>query len=125
MQAGVTRPEQSQRGWNEVSGGSDNRFHKDGNDFARKLFPVLKKIGSLYTRGAKSTIDSMDIIDLELPHGGKIRVAIDSAGPDDIKTLDEFFQILGDVATVTNATDADITIEEPEENCAFIDALNQ
>lgn len=121
----ITRPEQSQRGWNEVSGGSDNRFHKDGNDFARKLFPVLKKIGSLYTRGAKSTIDSMDIIDLELPHGGKIRVAIDSAGPDDIKTLDEFFQILGDVATVTNATDADITIEDPEENCAFIDALNK
>lgn len=117
----VTRNVQSERGW---LGTRVNQFRIDGNDGAKKLFPVLNRIGSLYTRGgATSTIGSMDISDLKLPGGGTIRVAIENASPSDIKQLDEFFQCLCDVSKVSDETEAELIIENPDDKCQFIQAL--
>ncbi len=117
----VTRNVQSERGW---LGSRVNQFRIDGNDGAKKLFPILKRIGSLYTRGgATSTIGSMDISDLKLPGGGTIRVAIENASPSDIKQLDELFQILCDISKVTDVTEAELIIENPDDKCQFIQAL--
>ena len=116
----VTRNTQSERGW---MGGRVNEFRLDGNDGAKKLFPLLKRIGSIYTRGATSTIGSMDISDLKLPGGGTIRVAVENASPSDIKKLDEFFQCLCDVSKVTEDTEAELIIENPDDKCQLIKAL--
>ena len=118
----VTRGTQSERGWLE------DKFHQlriDGNDGARKLFPLLKRIGSMYTRGATSTIDSLDISDLQLPDGGTIRVAVENASPSDIRKLDEFFQVLCEISKVSEETEAELVIENPDDNCQFVKALKE
>ena len=65
----------------------------------------------------------MDITDLKLPGGGTIRVAIENASPSDIKQLDEFFQCLCDVSKVSDDTEAELIIENPDDKCQFIKAL--
>ena len=67
----------------------------------------------------------MDISDLALPGGGTIRVAIENAVPSDVKKLDEFFQILCDIAKVSEDTEAELIIENPDEKCAFVKALKE
>lgn len=118
----VTKGTQSERGWLE---NITNQLRIDGNDGAKKLFPLLKRIGSIYTRGATSTIESLDISDLNLPGGGTLRVAVENASPSDIKRLDEFFQILCEVSKVTEGTEAELVIENPDDKCSFIKALKE
>lgn len=118
----ITKQEQTERGWTEKK---FNQLRIEGNEGAKKLFPLLKRIGSIYTRGATSTIESMDISDMVLPGGGTIRVAIENAGPSDIKKLDELFQILCDIAKVSEDTEAELIIENPDEKCAFVKALKE
>lgn len=118
----VTKGTQSERGWLD---NTINQLRIDGNDGAKKLFPLLKRIGSIYTRGATSTIESLDISDLSLPGGGTLRVAVENASPSDIKRLDEFFQILCEVSKVTEGTEAELVIENPDDKCSFIKALKE
>ena len=83
-------------------------------------------MGSLYTRsGATSTIDQLDISDLKLPSGGTLRLAFDNATPSDIKRLDELLQILCDTVKVTDATEADLLIGDPDPNCALVKELKK
>ena len=116
----ITAQAISERGWSETQ---TSNLRLEGNEGARKLFPLLRRIGSMFTRGATSTIDSMDISDLQLPGGGTIRVVIDNAGPSDIKKLDELFQSLCEVSKVTDDTEAELIIENPDDNCQFVKAL--
>ena len=119
----ITRTEQSERGWLDTR---SRGIRMSGNEGARKLFPILRRLGSLYTRsGATSTIDELDISDLKLPSGGTLRFAVENATPTDIKRLDELLQILCDTVKVTDSTEADLLIGDPEENCAFINELKK
>ena len=118
----VTKGTQSERGWLD---NTINQLRIEGNDGAKKLFPLLKRIGSIYTRGATSTIESLDMSDLNLPGGGTLRVAVENASPSDIKRLDEFFQILCEVSKVTEGTEAELVIENPDDKCSFIKALKE
>lgn len=119
----ITRAEQSERGWLDAS---SRGIRLSGNEGARKIFPLLRRLGSLYTRsGAVSTIDALDITDLRLPGGGTLRFAVEHAAPADLKRLDELLQILSDCAQVTDATEADLVIGDPGEKCALIDELRK
>ncbi len=117
----ISHSEIAERGWNA------NRrrvFSLEGNEGAKKLLPILKRIGSLYTRsGAKSSIDRLDITDMKLPGGGRLRVALENAGPEDIRRLDEFFQNFCEVARITDETEVDLTINNPEQDCALMKEL--
>lgn len=115
----VTAKTQGERGW------TTTRSNQLRVEDPKKLFPLLKRLGSMYTRGATSTISSMDISDLKMPGGGTIRLAIENTGPSDIKKLDELLQCLCDVAKVTEDTEAELIIDEPKEGCSFVKALNE
>ena len=119
----ITRTEQSERGWLDVR---SRGIRLSGNEGAQKLFPLLRRMGSLYTRsGATSTIDQLDVSDLKLPSGGTVRFALENATPADIKRLDELLQILCDTVKVTDATEADLLIGDPDENCALVKELKK
>ena len=118
----ITRSEQTERGWNDRT---PSGIRLDGNEGARKLFPILKHIGSLYTRGATSEIDSLDISDMKLSGGGTLRIAIENATPADMKRLDEFFQIICDNVKITNDTEADLRISHPDDNCLLVKKLKE
>ena len=119
----ITRTEQSERGWLDTR---SRGVRLSGNEGAKKLFPLLRRMGSLYTRsGATSTIDQLDISDLKLPSGGTLRLALDNATPADIKRLDELLQILCDTVKITDATEADLLIGDPDPNCALVKELKK
>lgn len=119
----ITRTEQSERGWLDIR---SRGIRLSGNEGAKKLFPLLRRMGSLYTRsGATSMIDELDISDLKLPGGGTLRFALENATPADIKRLDELLQILCDTVKVTDATEADLLIGDPDASCAFIKELKK
>ena len=118
----ITKQEQSERGWTATR---TPQFRLEGNDGAKKLYPLLKRIGSIYTRGATSRIASLDISDLALGAESTIRISIENASPADIKKLDELLQILHDITKVTDDTEAELVIEDPDDNCEFIKALKK
>ena len=119
----ITRTEQSERGWLDTY---SRGVRLSGHEGAKKLFPLLRRLGSLYTRsGATSTIDELDISDLQLPSGGTLRFALENATPADIKRLDELLQILCDTAKLTDATEADLLLSAPDANCAFVKELKK
>lgn len=119
----ITNAELSERGWLDSTA---RGIRLDGNEGARKLAPILKCLGSLYTRsGATSTIDSLDISDLKLVGGGTLRIALENVGPADIRRMDELFAILADLTKVTDETEAELRIYNPDENCALVKELKQ
>ena len=118
----ISRGEAVERGWDNVS----HTVSCTGKAGVEKLKPLLKNLGSLYTRGgAKSDVDELDISDMALKSGATIRVQISDAKASDMKLLDEFFQVLADVAAFTDKTEADIRIETPVEDCALVKKLKE
>ncbi len=100
-------------------------FELSGKSGANKIIPILRRLGAIYSRGAKSAIDLLDIYDLKLPHGGKLRLTLENAGPETMKDLDEFFDVLANVVEKDDATGADLTIEEPKEDCLLLKELKK
>jgi hypothetical protein len=119
----ISKAEQSERGW------SFTKVHSlklEGSDNAKKVVNLLKHIGSLYTRnGAASRIDSLDLSDLQLPSGAKLRLSLEGLEAKDIKQLDEFFQIFADSVQVTNDTDLTLEIENPDNNDVLVKELRK
>lgn len=119
----ISRAEETERGWNTAQRG----VSYTGSEGAEKIARVLKRLGSLYTRGsALSDVDELDISDLRLlSSNATIRVQIEGATAADMKRLDEFFQELANVARFTDRTEADIQIRHPQENCALVKELKK
>jgi hypothetical protein len=99
------------------------KFEIEGEEGARKLLPLLKRLGSLYNKGAKSTIDHMDLVDLQLPEGGTLRIELSDVSPASMKMLGELFEVLNGVVEKGNDTEAFLEINDPDEKCAFIQEL--
>lgn len=98
----------------------------EGNASAKKFMTLVKRLGSLYTRnGAVSRIDSLDITDLQLPSGAKLRLQIDGAEAKDIKQLDEFFQVFAEAVKVSAETDIELVIENPNDEDALVKELKK
>lgn len=94
-----------------------------GKEGAEKLLPLLRRLGGIYNRGAKSTIDSMDLVDLELPEGGSIRIQLTSVTPGSMKALGELFEVLAGVASPGERTEAFLEILDPADDCPFVQEL--
>ncbi len=118
----ITRQELVNRGWMNVR---SREIRLSGHDGAKKLFPLLRRMGSMYTRGATSVIDELDIAGLELPGGATLRFAVENAGPADIKQMDELLQTLASVTKLTDSTEADLCIANPGQNCTFAKELKK
>ena len=91
---------------------------------AEVIFGLLGRLGSMYNRGkAKSTISSLDISDLLLADGGRIRFSMDEISPKDVKNIDELLLDITNSASVDDKTDGYIRIDRPEEDCALAEEL--
>lgn len=111
-----------ERGW--VAGGT-SVFKLEGKDGAAKLLPLLKRLGSIYNRGAKSNIEFMEIADLELPEGGTLRIQLNNVTPGSMQALGELFEVLDSVTENGEYTEAFLEILEPDEDCSFIQELKK
>lgn len=119
----ISKSEQGERGW--LSTGKHS-LKLEGNASARKFMTLVKRLGSLYTRsGAASRIDTLDITELQLPSGAKLRLLIEGAEAKDMKQLDEFFQVFAEAVKVSAETDIELVIENPNDEDALVKELKE
>lgn len=118
----VTPAVAATRGW--VTGEKE-RFSLSGQHGAQVILPLLRRLGSLYNRGGKSSIDLLDIIDLALPDGGRLRLSLEKLSPADMKTLAELFEVLANVTERTADSTVDLEIEDVDDTCPFLQELRK
>ena len=87
----ITPAEAARRGWITAERPSLDLMGKEG---AKKLLPLLGRLGSLYNKGAQSVIDYLELVDLCLPGGGLLTLRLEEVPPESMKTLDELFEVL-------------------------------
>jgi hypothetical protein len=100
-------------------------FMLSGKEGAEKLLPLLRRLGAIYNRGARTTIDSMDLVDLELPEGGTIRIQLSGVTPGSMKALGELFEVLDGIVTKGEHTEGFLEIVDPDDDCPFIQELKK
>jgi len=118
----ITPSYAAQKGWIPASVQS---LQLTGPTALGRLLPLLKRLGGLYARGASSTVESLDLVDLEIPGGGRLRISLNEATPEAMKNLGELFEVLDRVIQPGNRTEAFLNIREPDEACPLIQALKQ
>jgi hypothetical protein len=102
-----------------------DRFRLRGRDGAALLLPLLRQIGSLYVWGARSSIVHLDLVDLEIPGGGRLRLSLEAVPHASMKRLGELFETLATVINAGAASEADLEISDPDEQFLFMQALRQ
>ena len=100
-------------------------FKLSGSHGANMIIPILPKLGSLYNRGAKSTLELLDITDLKLPRGGRLRIVLEDVGPDSMKDLGELLEVLADLTDRDDRTEAFLEIKDPADDCALLQEMNK
>lgn len=118
----VTPARAAERGW--VTSAS-RRLTYEGKEGAAKLLPLLRRLGSIYNRGARSTIETLDLSDLELPAGGTLRLQLTDATPASMQALGELFEVLDSVVKEGASTDVFLEIADPDDNCPLIQELKK
>ncbi|MBW2102281.1 MAG: AAA family ATPase, partial [Deltaproteobacteria bacterium] len=96
-----------------------------GRAGAETLFPLLRRIGSLYQRGGKTTVDNMDLLDMLLPGGGLLRISLTDVPPDSMKALGELFEVISGLVKIGDSTEAYLDITDPQEDCPFVKELKK
>lgn len=118
----ITPAEAEKRGW--LSHGSRG-LTLEGREAVEKLLPLLRRLGSIYNKGAKTIIDQLDLIDLELPAGGLLRLELHQITPQDMQALGELFEILSGVVKPGHQTDVYLKVNNPDDDCPFIQELKR
>ncbi|WP_027363592.1 ATP-binding protein [Desulfotruncus alcoholivorax] len=116
----ITPARASERGW---IAGRRRSLNLAGRAGAEKLLPLLRRLGSIYNRGANSTIENMDLVDLELPGGGTLSLRLSGVTPESMKTLGEIFEVLDGIVAKGERTEAFLEILDPSDDCPLIQAL--
>ena len=97
----------------------------DGFAGRDKVFPCLKRLSSLYTRGATSKIDQLRIERLPLKGGGQVNVTFSALEPAQIKQMGAMFDAFATLGEPGDDTQIELTILNPEDGCLFVKELNQ
>ncbi len=113
----ITPAKAAERGW--IAEKRQNLI-LSGPDAADKILPLLRRLGSIYNRGAKSTIKDLDLAGLVLPAGGFLRLQLSDATPDTMKALGELFEVLDHLVAKGGQTDVFLEISEPNEDCLLV-----
>ena len=103
----------------------DTRFTKQGHGLAVALHKQLNKISSLYSRGATTQPDILRLSMLRLPDGGKLNLDLINATPKDMKALGELFDVLADLTSIDDDSQAMIDIQNAPDDCAFFNLVKQ
>lgn len=118
----LTLAEAAQRGWLSEA---DQAFSLSGKDGANRLIPLLNRLGSLYSKGAKSKIELLDLTDLELPDDGRLRIQLSNASPSTMKLLGELFEVVAGIAKAGGSTEGFLEIPTPDDDCIFVKELKK
>jgi hypothetical protein len=118
----IAPAEAAKRGWVRVH---TPQFKLTGRESAQKLMALLPRIGSLYTRGARSPVKLLDLWDLEIQGGGRLRLTLEDVPPEAMKRLGELLEVLVTVVKQGTKTEGDLEIDAPSDQCLFIQALKQ
>lgn len=121
-QALITRAKAAEKGW-VGSAAPDKGIKLTEAEVKAKVLPNLRTLGSLYQRGAKSAIDTLDIWDMEVAGGGRMRIALTDLTPESMKRLQEFFETVALVAKPGSDTGGELEIRHPEEECLLVQTL--
>lgn len=118
----ITPAEAARRGWltKRPSG-----FSLSSREGAEILLPMLHRLGSIYNRGAKSTIQSLDLLEMELPEGGTLSIQLADVTPESMQVLGELFEVLNGVVEQGDYTEAYLEIAEPDDECDFVKELKK
>ena len=118
----ITPAKAAEKGWVAEE---NKRVSLSGREGAETLFPLLRRIGSLYQRGGKTTIDDLDLTDLILPKGGTLRISLANVPPESVMDLGELFETVASLVRKDNITEAFLELREPHENCPFVRELQR
>ncbi len=118
----VTPKKAAEKGWVEAK---KSGFDLVGRQAAHILLPMLRKIGSFYERGAKTTIDSLDLSDMELPGGGTLRISLSEVPPQSMKDLGEFLETVAGLVKMGDNTEGYLTVKERVKDCPFMEELSK
>lgn len=113
----VTRQEAEARGWMSTR---RDQLVLSGHEGAAVLRGIIPRLGSIYNRGATTTIDSLDVGEIALPGGGMLSVHLQQVTPDDMKALAELFEVLGAVMSQGELQETFLSIEQPDDGCPFV-----
>jgi hypothetical protein len=100
-------------------------FRLSGKDAAVKLLAVLKRADSLFNRGVKAKVDTLQLLELELPKGGTIRVDLQNVPPESLKQLGELFGVLTGLVKAGVDTDAEFEVSDPPADCPLLKELGK
>jgi len=118
----IVPAEAAKRGWVRVE---TPQFKLTGHAGAQKLIALFPRLGSLYARGARSTIKALDLWDLEVQGGGRLRLTLEGVPPEGMKRLGELFEVLATVVKQDGAADVELEVDNPDDQCVFLQALRQ
>ena len=92
----------------------------EGPAAREKVFGLLKRLSSLYSRGATSKIDMLRIDRLPLKAGGQVSVRFDALEPAQIKQMAAIFDAFATLGQPDDDTQIELTILKPQEGCLLI-----
>lgn len=118
----IAPAEAAKRGWIQKP---KRAFSLEGTENAAKFIDLLRQVGNLYSRGASTTIDDLDLMEIQLPGNATMRLALSNATPETLKRLDEFFECLVEVAEPGPQSDMALNINDPQEDCPFFQELKK
>lgn len=119
----ISVEEAKNRGWLEKVPKSE--FVLTGYEGVKRLQSSLRRLGSIYNRGATTTMDILDISGLKLPGGGELRLELINVGPVDMKVLGELFETLEPVIEWDSDSNVYLKIDDPDPNCLFMQEINK
>lgn len=120
----ITPAEVATRGW--IGAETSERYARlvlDDDAFRQRLLEQLRRIGTLYNRGGKTTIRTLELDNLRLPGNARLRLILDDAPPETMKQLGELFEVLAGLVDADEQTSALLEIDDPEHDCPFLQAV--
>lgn len=117
----ITPQQASANGWITST---PERLVLSGEEGVAVLGGLIPRLGSLYNRGAVTTIDSMGIGEIALRGGGTLAVNLHNVSPESMQSLGEFFEVLGAVIVQGELRDTYLSINEPDDDCRFVAEIN-
>ncbi|MCL6597625.1 MAG: DUF499 domain-containing protein [Alicyclobacillus macrosporangiidus] len=118
----ISVDEAKRRGWLDTR---ETTLKRQGLDSLKKLWPLLTRIESLYLRGAMTTVDRLDLLDLEGPGGATASFQFDSLGPESLRSMGSTFEHIVHMYRIGPDSNLYLVINHVQEDCPFYQELQK
>ena len=121
----LTRDEARRKGWLGELGEEEReeRLSFTGYEAVKRLKPLVHRLGAIYSRGAKTTINGLGLDEIVLPDGGTLTVRLHEVTPQSMKALEELFEVLGAILQYAELRDGYIEIRAVDDGCPLVHEL--